>query len=105
MMHKYEILGDVRGLGLMIGIEIVTDKKSKTASALHASAISEYCRDNGLLLGHRPTGVVSGNCIRILPPLSLKRHEAEEALAIIEAGIVHAQNTVKRPKASGTAWM
>jgi 2,2-dialkylglycine decarboxylase (pyruvate) len=56
LQRKYEIVGDVRGLGLMLGIEIVTDKASKTASPLHATAISQYCRDHGLLLGHRPTG-------------------------------------------------
>ena len=64
MKRRYEIVGDVRGLGLMLGIEIVTDKASKCPSPLHASAISQYSRDNGLLLGHRPTGVVSGNIIR-----------------------------------------
>src|SRR5262245_31126047 len=48
MKRKYEIVGDVRGIGLMLGIEIVTEKASKTASPLHASAISQYCRDNGL---------------------------------------------------------
>lgn len=105
MKRKYEIVGDVRGLGLMLGIEIVTDKTSKTSSPLHASAISQYCRDNGLLLGHRPTGAVSGNVIRILPPLILKKEEADEALAIIDAAIVHAQKTVKVTESKGTGWM
>lgn len=105
MMRKHEIVGDVRGIGMMLGLEIVTDKSSKTPSALHASAISQYCRDNGLLLGHRPTGAVSGNIIRILPPLILKREEADQALEILEAAIRHAEKTVSATPQSGTGWM
>ena len=105
MMRRYEIVGDVRGIGLMLGLEIVTDKKTKTPSAPHASAISGYCRDNGLLIGHRPTGAVSGNIIRILPPLILKREEADEALAILEAAIKHAEKAVSYAPQVGTGWM
>jgi 4-aminobutyrate aminotransferase / (S)-3-amino-2-methylpropionate transaminase / 5-aminovalerate transaminase len=105
MQQKYRIVGDVRGLGLMLGIEIVNDKDSKIPSARHASAISQYCRDHGLLLGHRPTGAVSGNFIRILPPLILQRPEADEALAILDAAIAQAERTVEAGAVSGTAWM
>ncbi|RYC83368.1 hypothetical protein BFJ63_vAg13771 [Fusarium oxysporum f. sp. narcissi] len=105
MQAEHEILGDVCGLGLMIGLEFVTDKASKTPAPLHASAISSYCRDNGLLLGHRPTGAVSGNNIRILPPLILNHEDADKALAIFEAAIVHAEKTVKSEVTDGTAWM
>jgi 4-aminobutyrate aminotransferase-like enzyme len=105
MRRKYGIVGDVRGLGLMLGIEIVTDKASRTPSARHAAAISQYCRDHGLLLGHRPTGAVSGNIIRILPPLILRRQEADEALAILDKAIAEAERNVEPQPSSGTAWM
>src|SRR5262249_14644924 len=105
MMQRHEIVGDVRGIGLMLGIEIVTDKRSKRPSAPHASAISSYCRNQGLLIGHRPTGAVSGNIIRMLPPLILKREEADEALAILEAAIKHAEKTVSYAAQAGTGWM
>jgi 4-aminobutyrate aminotransferase-like enzyme len=105
MQRKYEIVGDVRSLGLMLGIEIVTDKQSKTPSGAHAGAISRYCRDHGLLLGHRSSGAVSGNIIRILPPLILQRSEADAALVILEAAIEHASSTVRAKPVSGTAWM
>jgi 4-aminobutyrate aminotransferase-like enzyme len=105
MKGRHEIVGDIRGIGLMLGIEIVSDKLSKTPSPLHASAISQYCRDHGLLLGHRPTGAVSGNVIRILPPLVLGKSEADEAVSIIEAAIVHAQETVHSRDGKGTGWM
>lgn len=105
MQTQHEILGDIRGLGLMIGLEIVIDKLSKAPSPLHASAISEYCRVHGLLLGHRPTGAISGNNIRILPPLILSRAEAEEALSILKDAIVHAEKTVEAQATNSTAWM
>lgn len=105
MQLQHEILGDVRGLGLMIGLEIVLDKTTKAASPLHASAISEYCRAHGLLLGHRPTGAVSGNIIRILPPLILNRDEANEALSIFRDAIIHAERTVEAQDNTETAWM
>jgi 4-aminobutyrate aminotransferase-like enzyme len=105
LQRDCEIVGDVRGLGLMLGIEIVGDKASKTSSPLHATAISQYCRDHGLLLGHRPTGAVSGNVIRILPPFILSRPETDRALAILEAAIEHAEGTVGAAAVSGTGWM
>lgn len=105
LKDTYEIVGDVRGLGLMLGIEIVTDKASKTPPSRHATAISQYCRDNGLLLGHRPTGAVSGNVIRILPPLVLTREESDQALAILEAAIQYALASVEVADEQGTGWM
>jgi 4-aminobutyrate aminotransferase-like enzyme len=105
MKGRYEIVGDVRGIGLMLGLEIVSDPLTKTPSPQHASAISQYCRDHGLLLGHRPTGAVSGNIIRILPPLILSTSEADEALSILDAAIGHAQDTVQAPASTGTGWM
>jgi 2,2-dialkylglycine decarboxylase (pyruvate) len=105
LQGRYEIVGDVRGLGLMLGIEIVTDKASKTSSPLHATAISQYCRDHGLLLGHRPAGAVSGNVIRILPPYTLSRAETDRALSILEAAIQRAESAVGMTAVNGTGWM
>lgn len=109
MQRAHPILGDVRGLGLMIGLEIVLDRASRVPSPLHASAISEYCRNHGLLLGHRPSGAVSGNVIRILPPLILAKTDASQALDIMEKAFVFAEASVVVEKDSqkrmATAWI
>ncbi|KFH47091.1 Alanine--glyoxylate aminotransferase-like protein [Hapsidospora chrysogenum ATCC 11550] len=105
MQANHEILGDIRGFGLTIGLEIVIDRASKAPSPLHASAISEYCHTHGLLLGHRPSGAVSGNGIRILPPLILTRTEADEGVLILRDAFVHAEKTVEARGADGTSWM
>ncbi len=61
-----EIIGEVRGKGLMIGIEIVSDKAQKTPSAALAKQIRTVCHQNGLLV---EIGGHYGNVVRFLPPL------------------------------------
>ncbi len=82
MKERYEILGDVRGLGMMIGIELVTDKKSKTPAAMQRDEILKYCHSKGLLL--LPAGVSS---IRIIPPLTVSKPSLEKGLDILEEAI------------------
>ncbi len=77
-----DIVGDVRGLGLFLGIEVVESKESRKASSPLAEAVSRICQEKGLLVGHVP-GAVSENIIRLLPPLSVSTSEAERALEIL----------------------
>ncbi|WP_446744724.1 acetyl ornithine aminotransferase family protein [Silvibacterium acidisoli] len=76
---KYSIVGDVRGRGLMIGIEIVRDQQSKAAAGDWRDRIVELAFERGLLiLGCGETS------IRLAPPLVLNEHEANIALDIFE---------------------
>jgi 4-aminobutyrate aminotransferase-like enzyme len=77
----FEVVGDVRGRGLMIGVEIVRDKRSKEPNAEAALKIREVCAKNGLLVG---LGGWWNNVLRIQPPLTLKEEHIEEALNIFE---------------------
>jgi 4-aminobutyrate aminotransferase len=82
MKEKYEIVGDVRGMGLFIGVEIVKDKKTKARGDLEAGQIIEHCFKNGLLVitaGH--------NTLRIVPPLNISEEELFEGLDILEDAI------------------
>lgn len=65
---KHKIVGDVRGKGLMLGIEIVKDKDSKEVAPQETLKIMELCKDRGLLVGK---GGMAGNTIRIKPPLCI----------------------------------
>lgn len=87
--RSYEIVGDVRGLGLLLGVEIVEDKASRAPSGRLASAIGLRCRERGLHLGNRPGSATAGSMLRVLPPLVLTRAEADSALAILEEAIDH----------------
>ncbi len=86
MVEKYECVGDARGLGLMLGIEIVTDKKSKTrAPELRDKIVNIAVNKQRLLV------LGSGKCaIRILPPLVISLEEAEEACNKLEKAIQEA---------------
>lgn len=54
LQAEHELLGDVCGLGLMIGLGLVVVKTSRTPTPLHAGTISQYRPDRGVLLRHRP---------------------------------------------------
>ena len=82
MKEKYEIVGDVRGMGLFIGVEIVKDKRSKTRGEEEAKQIMDYCFRHGLLV------IIAGrNTIRVIPPLVITEEEMSEGLDILEEGI------------------
>jgi 4-aminobutyrate aminotransferase len=77
--QRLDLVGDVRGRGLMIGIEIVTDKQSKTQGGAERDAIVELAFEHGLLLlGCGP------NSIRVAPPLIVTKEQADIAMDILE---------------------
>ncbi|MEM3839499.1 MAG: aminotransferase class III-fold pyridoxal phosphate-dependent enzyme [Candidatus Micrarchaeaceae archaeon] len=82
MKEKYEIIGDVRGIGMMIGIEIVRDKGSKEPGIEEHIRILKLCFERGLLL--MPAGQSS---LRIIPPLTMSRQNIEKGLDIIEEAV------------------
>ncbi|MHB1907976.1 MAG: acetyl ornithine aminotransferase family protein [Nitrososphaerales archaeon] len=80
--EKYEIIGDVRGKGLMIGIEIVKDKKSKKFAPEETAKITDIAWKKGVLL------ITCGrSTLRIAPPLTITRELVDEALEVIEAAV------------------
>jgi 4-aminobutyrate aminotransferase/(S)-3-amino-2-methylpropionate transaminase len=80
---KFPIIGDVRGKGLMIGVELVKDK-SKTPAANEATVVRRNCLEKGLLIG---VGGISGNVLRIQPPLVITDDQLDEAIAILEKSL------------------
>lgn len=83
-MDKYEVVGDVRGLGGMIGIEFVKDKKSKAPNKELVSKLIEDTAKNGLLIENAGT---YGNVIRFLAPLVMTDEQLEAGLDILEKSI------------------
>ncbi len=73
-----QLIGDVRGLGLMIGVELVKDAQ-KTPAAAEAEALRDACLRRGLLIG---VGGIFGNVARFQPPLVITREQIDRALAI-----------------------
>ena len=85
LMNENEFIGDVRGYGPMIGVEIVENKDSKTPNKEKAQEIINNCRDNGLLL---VTCGENGNVIRFMGPLTTPIKHVEEALLIFENSLI-----------------
>ncbi|HEY2352095.1 MAG TPA: acetyl ornithine aminotransferase family protein [Candidatus Acidoferrum sp.] len=83
---KFKIVGDIRGRGLMIGMEIVRDRKAKEKAADLRNRIVDRAFYNGLcILG------AGENSLRLSPPLMIDREQADAALAILEKCIQEAE--------------
>ena len=81
---KYECVGDVRGLGAMIGVEFVKDKTSKEPDAKLVSDIIQFAAHHGLLMENAGT---YNNVIRFLAPLVMTDEQLEAGLKIYEEAI------------------
>jgi 4-aminobutyrate aminotransferase len=77
--EKFAVVGEVRGKGLMIGVELV-GADGHTPNPAAASRALEHARREGLLIGK---GGLYGNCLRVAPPLSLTADEADTGTAIL----------------------
>ncbi len=84
---RYDAVGDVRGLGAMLAIELVGDRKTKEPAPELASAVIEAAARSGLLL--LKSGLYS-NCLRVLAPLVLSDGELDEALDVWESALEEA---------------
>jgi 4-aminobutyrate aminotransferase-like enzyme len=85
------LIGEVRGLGLMIGVELVKDEKL-TPAAAEAEAIRDACLHRSVLIG---VGGTYGNVVRFQPPLVITRQQLDHALGIF----AEALEEVSRPAA------
>lgn len=72
--QKHEIVGEVRGRGLMLAIELVTDRKSKRPAAKEAAEIFERTREHGLVVSKSGA---NKNILRMVPPMCLQLHDVE----------------------------
>ena len=85
VMRKYEMVGDVRSMGLVAGVEIVKDKASKTPDADATRRIIDEAYQRGLIM-IAPIGFY-GNVIRIAPPLVIPEDLLMKGLDIIEESL------------------
>ncbi|KAL4235440.1 alanine--glyoxylate aminotransferase 2 [Mactra antiquata] len=85
LRDQYEVIGDVRGKGLMIGVELVTDKAScDPLSAEKIGDIWEDMKDNGVLVGK---GGLYGNVLRIKPPMCITKEDVDFAVSVFKDAV------------------
>ena len=82
--EQFELVGDVRGIGPMLAMELVQDRHTKAPAADQTKALVKYCFERGLIL--LACGTL-GNVIRLLMPLNIGDAELQRGLAIIEEGL------------------
>jgi 4-aminobutyrate aminotransferase/(S)-3-amino-2-methylpropionate transaminase len=93
-LERWDAIGDVRGLGAMLAIELVRDRATKEPAPELASAIVEAAAARGLLL--LKSGIYS-NCIRVLVPLVISEAELDEALGVWEDALLTLENPPASP--------
>ncbi len=90
LQEKYPLIGDVRGMGLMQGIELVEDRKTKEPAPKRANHIIETLRKRRFLIGK---GGLYGNTLRIAPPMLVSESQIDEAIAHLDVGLHEASTS------------
>jgi alanine-glyoxylate transaminase / (R)-3-amino-2-methylpropionate-pyruvate transaminase len=90
LADKHPLIGDVRGMGLMLGVELVKDRASKEPANEACAAIFERAKEMGLLIGK---GGLYGNVLRIKPPMCIQQADVDFALNVLDIALTE-QETV-----------
>lgn len=87
LQQRHEVIGDVRGVGLLIGVELVEDRHTKVANHRLGAATTQRCFELGLSMNirRRPE---RGAVWRIAPPLTVSKAEVDQAVAILDQALV-----------------
>ena len=84
LQTRHRLVGDVRGMGLMLGAELVRDRGTKEPAKEETLQILEIAREHGVLLGK---GGLDGNVLRIKPPMCLTAQDVDFALEVLDVAI------------------
>jgi alanine-glyoxylate transaminase/(R)-3-amino-2-methylpropionate-pyruvate transaminase len=84
LARRHRLVGDVRGMGLMLGMELVRDRGTKEPAKEETLAVMEHAREMGVLLGK---GGLDGNVLRIKPPMCLTVADADFALEVLDVAL------------------
>jgi 4-aminobutyrate aminotransferase-like enzyme len=84
LIGRHRLIGEVRGLGLMIGVELVGDRNAKTPDAGAAGRVQEQMLEDGFLIG---LGGFYGNVLRVQPPLVISEDEIGRTVAALDKAL------------------
>jgi 4-aminobutyrate aminotransferase len=84
LQEKHEIIGDVRGMGLMQAVELVEDRRTKAPAAAATTMALEAARQNRLLIGK---GGMYGNVLRISPPMNIGRADVDQFIELLDKSL------------------
>jgi alanine-glyoxylate transaminase/(R)-3-amino-2-methylpropionate-pyruvate transaminase len=87
LQKAHPLVGDVRGMGLMLGVELVTDRTTRAPATAQTLEVLEAAREMGVLLGK---GGLDGNVLRIKPPLCITAEDVDFALDVLDRALERA---------------
>ncbi len=93
LAERHPLIGEVRGLGLMIGVELVTDRATKEPASKEAAAVRRLCREAGVLVG---VGGQAGNVVRFQPPLVIADADLDRAVATLDRALTEVAGAAPR---------
>lgn len=99
LQDRHEEVGDVRGRGLLVGVELVIDRESKTPAIELGAAVTAECLRLGLSMNIVKGDGHTANCLRMAPPLVVTRDEIDLAVAILDEALTNCKNATSRPSA------
>ncbi len=87
LQARHPLVGDVRGMGLMLGVELVTDHATRAPASAQTLEVLEAARESGLLIGK---GGLAGNVLRIKPPMCITADDVDFALDVLDRAFTRA---------------
>ena len=84
LAKSHRLIGDVRGMGLMLGVELVRDRASKEPAKQETADVLEATREMGLLTGK---GGIDGNVLRVQPPMCITKADVEFAMDVFDRAL------------------
>jgi alanine-glyoxylate transaminase/(R)-3-amino-2-methylpropionate-pyruvate transaminase len=84
LQQEHDLIGDVRGMGLMLGVELVRDRGTKEPAKAETLEVLEQAREMGVLIGK---GGLDGNVIRIKPPMCITAEDVDFALDVMHRAL------------------
>ena len=81
LAKKHQLIGDVRGRGLLMGVELVKDRTTKEYATAECNELMERCKAKGVLIGK---GGLFGNVVRLAPPISINTEQVDRILKVLD---------------------
>ncbi len=97
LQDKHALIGDVRGMGLLLAIELVEDRKSKVPATAATAQLMEAARENRIMVGR---GGLNGNVLRLSPPMNIGRADVDEFILRLDASFLQVERALSPALAS-----
>jgi alanine-glyoxylate transaminase/(R)-3-amino-2-methylpropionate-pyruvate transaminase len=90
LQERHSLIGDVRGMGLMLGVQLVSDPGTRAPASAETLDVLEAARESGVLLGK---GGLDGNVLRIKPPLCITAEDVDFALDVLDRALARVERS------------